>query len=44
MTSVVVRGTQGYYTLDDFTYEAVAVPEPASLGLILVGLATCGGS
>ncbi|MEI2677771.1 MAG: PEP-CTERM sorting domain-containing protein [Burkholderiaceae bacterium] len=36
--AVVVRGTQGFYVLDDFTYNSRQnVPEPASLGLALMG-------
>lgn len=38
---VVVSGVQGYYAMDDFAFrlpESVTVPEPASLGLVLLAL------
>lgn len=38
--TVVVAGVQGYYAMDNFTFSVVtpAVPEPATFGLILLGL------
>ena len=41
--AVVVRGTQGFYALDDFTFNAgiAAVPEPGSLALL--GIAAMAG-
>jgi hypothetical protein len=34
---VVILGTQGFYALDDFTYnESTGVPEPTSLALVLL--------
>ena len=39
--TVVVRGVQGYYAMDDFTFRldpTAAVPEPASYALVLVAL------
>jgi hypothetical protein len=34
---VVILGTQGFYALDDFTYnEGTGVPEPTSLALVLL--------
>lgn len=40
VTGVVIVGHQGYYALDDFTYNEVtaAVPEPETLPLLATGL------
>jgi hypothetical protein len=42
VTGVVILGKQGYYAMDDFTYNeaapASAVPEPGNLALALAGL------
>lgn len=36
--AVVVRGTQGFFALDDFTYNShLSVPEPGTLALALLG-------
>jgi len=41
--SVVVLGTQGYYAMDNFTYnETAAVPEPGTPALLMVGAAFLG--
>lgn len=45
VTSVVVFGDQGFYALDDFTYNpsnATPIPEPQSCALVLAGLAAIG--
>jgi PEP-CTERM motif len=39
ITAVVVGGTQGFYAMDDFTYNTVpSVPEPASYASFALGL------
>lgn len=41
--SVKVAGVQGYFAMDDFTYQEVsAIPEPATYALLTVGLAAMG--
>ncbi len=40
--SVVVLGTQGFYALDDFTYNTSVVPEPQAAALLLAGLLAVG--
>ena len=44
VTSVVVFGDQGFYALDDFTYNTTptSIPEPQSYTLILAGLVAVG--
>lgn len=37
-----IRGTQGYYAMDDFSYRPHAVPEPGALALVLIGAAGLG--
>jgi len=37
---VVVSGVQGYYSMDDFNFQATAVPEPASYLTLFAGLIT----
>ncbi|MBC8056690.1 MAG: PEP-CTERM sorting domain-containing protein [Rhizobiales bacterium] len=37
--AVAVQGVQGYYALDDFSYAAAPVPEPAAVTLLAAGLA-----
>ena len=44
VTSVVVFGRQGYYAMDDFTYNTAAIPEPQTNALMLAGLAVVGAS
>jgi hypothetical protein len=39
---VVIVGEQGYYVMDDFTYNTPPVPEPGTVALMLVGLAAVG--
>ena len=42
---VVIFGTQGYYALDDFTYNTgTGVPEPTSLALVLLACAVGAGA
>lgn len=36
--TVVITGPQGYFVMDDFTYLAAPVPEPAGLLLTIAGL------
>ena len=36
--TVKVRAVQGYYSMDDFAFHAVAVPEPESYALFAAGL------
>ena len=36
--AVTVEGYQGYFAMDDFTFNAVSVPEPGSIGLALLAL------
>lgn len=36
--TVRVSGVQGYFVMDDFSYHAAAVPEPASMALFGLGL------
>ncbi len=40
---IVILGTQGFYVMDDFTYNSALIPEPASLGMVCAGLLMLGG-
>jgi hypothetical protein len=40
ITAVVIVSRQGFYAMDDFTY--APVPEPATYGMLLAGLAAVG--
>jgi hypothetical protein len=40
--AVVVRGTQGYYAMDDFTFNASLVPETSTGALLACGLLAMG--
>ena len=44
VTSVVVFGNQGFYAMDDFTFNTAAIPEPQTNALMLAGLAVVGVS
>jgi PEP-CTERM motif len=46
VTGVVIVGHQGFYALDDFTYDVVAaaVPEPETLPLLAAGLLCLGAA
>ncbi len=41
-TVVVSSSLHSFYVMDDFTYTAAVVPEPASMALMLVGLGAVG--
>ena len=40
--SVVVVGPQGFYALDDFTFNTLAVPEPSTYAMMVAGLVGMG--
>lgn len=40
--AVVVSGEQGYYAMDDFTYNTAVVPEPSTYALMALGLCAVG--
>lgn len=43
VTGVEIFGHQGYYAMDNFTYNVTAVPEPGTYALMVAGLAAVGG-
>jgi len=39
---VVILGTQGYYAMDDFTFNSAPIPEPGTYGMLAAGLVGIG--